>query len=618
MKLPKWLKVSALAVVVPMLLMGLANLAGITVVASMAALDAGNFTNYRVVYVVSYYAGGYEGGGMFYNNGVACTPNAGTCIADGASSPNYFRRQYDGAVYPSWFGVKGDARSIANGVVTTGGGSKVTSASYTFTSADIGKIILCYGTGATITDGTYTGYGATNTTISSINAGGAVFATPALHAVASGVRCSFGSNDQVALQAYLDAVATINTGIGIGPTPTPNPYFGTQPQNNMIHLEMGGKPYFVNNTIAFPQMGNARVSGLNLVAGPGLAGGVLFKSNPFSPLYVANIIIEQSLFDCAHVALTCAEIHYVNGYTFRDNYVHGWAGAGSRGLAVLAGAEVWTIDNLHGRPYEYCEVYDTTAMQCVNNAIASIAVGTAIYTSASDGSIINGQVDSADVCMEIDGGASLTIQNLNAECTTAGIFRTAGAGLMRIYGNNLQGKISFPAGCLFTAFRGNIVSAVNNPPSLGAAGAAITIQPASPGFPENDCIITDNMLSLGSFTVTGDITLSATAGSNVLVTSTDADFTQYMVGATIALTDDPSGGSGGFCQVITYVDPNNVRCWVRQAFSGTTFASGDWFLGPSGWEWLGTFGGTENPMGLQFYMSNNVVGQGSYHWPETD
>ncbi len=114
---------------------------------------------------------------------------------------------------PQSFGAAADGKTFADGVMTTGS-NVLSSASYTFTSADIGKHIVVNGAGAAAGAGTAGGF--LVSTITGVSSGDALLADNAAADVTGVAGAAayaaggfvFGTDDTVALQAWLDELGT--------------------------------------------------------------------------------------------------------------------------------------------------------------------------------------------------------------------------------------------------------------------------------------------------------------------------------------------------------------------------------------------------------------------------
>lgn len=108
----------------------------------------------------------------------------------------------DGKVHSNWFGANGDRIAGADGVVTSGG-KTYTSASANWSPADVGKVFVAHGAGAA---------GASlYATIASINSVTSVELTIAAGtSIASSGRYSYGTDNTVALQKWLDIAQMVN------------------------------------------------------------------------------------------------------------------------------------------------------------------------------------------------------------------------------------------------------------------------------------------------------------------------------------------------------------------------------------------------------------------------
>lgn len=102
---------------------------------SVAALQAGNFTNVQAIALDSYYAGNLYGGGMFSPGASGCTPNSGTILKD-AGNNCWYRQSDGGHTTVLSFGSECDGVSTASDGAITGGLNQFTSNVVTFQPAD--------------------------------------------------------------------------------------------------------------------------------------------------------------------------------------------------------------------------------------------------------------------------------------------------------------------------------------------------------------------------------------------------------------------------------------------------------------------------------------------------
>ena len=111
----------------------------------------------------------------------------------------------------SGYGATGSGLVLSD-LTTTATSTTVSSASYTFTAADVGKYFAIVG--ATAVVGGSNPLGTLNVTISSVSAGAAVVsAAPSVSIAGTGVG-TFGSNDTTAIQAAITAAHTSQSGCG--------------------------------------------------------------------------------------------------------------------------------------------------------------------------------------------------------------------------------------------------------------------------------------------------------------------------------------------------------------------------------------------------------------------
>lgn len=101
-------------------------------VPTVAALQAGDFTNTQYINIANYATAGDGGGGTFVPIGQGCTPDNGVTFRDNAGQGNHsldncFLRQFKGAVQLPWYGVT-DARNCFTNMSACGADTALTAA----------------------------------------------------------------------------------------------------------------------------------------------------------------------------------------------------------------------------------------------------------------------------------------------------------------------------------------------------------------------------------------------------------------------------------------------------------------------------------------------------------
>lgn len=135
---------------------------------------------------------------------VSTADNGGTIRVDWLGRRWYV--DYDGYVLSEWFGAKGNAIQVQDAVVNTSAGTTtVSSATYNFTAADAGKVIILYEAGATNANGRNSTF---ITTIASAAANVATLTSPATSNIASGGIVAFGTDDTTAINNALVVAST--------------------------------------------------------------------------------------------------------------------------------------------------------------------------------------------------------------------------------------------------------------------------------------------------------------------------------------------------------------------------------------------------------------------------
>jgi len=107
------------------------------------------------------------------------------------------------------YGAKGDGKSLTD-VTTTSGSAVISSASYSFTSADVGKYITVAGAGASAA--------VLNATISSVSSGHATLSITAGTSIAGTAAVTFGTDNAAAITAAVNAASAAGGGVVRLPT----------------------------------------------------------------------------------------------------------------------------------------------------------------------------------------------------------------------------------------------------------------------------------------------------------------------------------------------------------------------------------------------------------------
>lgn len=158
---------------------------------SGASFNAANWTQI---------AGGGGGGGS-----IATASDAAVSAPARGQSLRYngtkWANEGEGVFYASDYGVLANGKTVTDAAITAGQAT-LSSASAAFTSADVGKLVVVVGAGATAT-------AALSTTILSVSGGVATLAASAGTTV-SGAECFYATNDTTACQACLTAAAAVN------------------------------------------------------------------------------------------------------------------------------------------------------------------------------------------------------------------------------------------------------------------------------------------------------------------------------------------------------------------------------------------------------------------------
>lgn len=150
---------------------------------------------------------GDGGGGTFYYNASDTTTadNGGTIRIDWLSRRWYYANN-SGSITPQLFGAVGDAIQVIDAVVTT---STVSSASHTFTSADVGKSVIIYLAGPANAGGRHSTWLAK---INSVSSGNAILNNTVNTNIASNGIVVFGTDDTTAIN---NAMASVSSSTGV-------------------------------------------------------------------------------------------------------------------------------------------------------------------------------------------------------------------------------------------------------------------------------------------------------------------------------------------------------------------------------------------------------------------